>query len=88
MPNIKSAEKSLRQTKKRTVWNQARKDAYRRAIKQAVKALDGATREEALKFVREAQKALDKAAKRGVLKKKAASRKLSRLMKKVNAATR
>lgn len=88
MPNIASAEKSLRKTKKRTAWNQARKDAYRRAIKQAVKALDGATREEALKFAREAQKALGKAAKRGVIKKKAAARKLSRLMKRVNKATK
>ncbi|MEK7481333.1 MAG: 30S ribosomal protein S20 [Patescibacteria group bacterium] len=88
MPNIKSAEKSLRQTKKRTARNAARKDAYRRAIKHTVKALDGGTREDALKFAREAQKALGKAAKVGVLKKKAAARKLSRLMKRVNAAAR
>ncbi|MEK7102339.1 MAG: 30S ribosomal protein S20 [Patescibacteria group bacterium] len=88
MPNKDSAKKALRQTKKRVALNQARKDAYKRAIKQTVKALEAGAREDAQKFVREAQKAIGKAAKRGVLKKKAASRKLSRLMKKVNAAAR
>lgn len=88
MPNIRSAEKSLRQTKKRTAWNHTRKDAYRRAIKQTVKAADAGARDDAFKFAREAQKALGKAAKRGVLKKKAAARKLSRLMKRVNKAAK
>ena len=88
MPNKDSAKKALRQTKKRVVWNQARKEAYKRAIKQTVKALEAGAREDVQKFVREAQKAIGKAAKRGVLKKKAASRKLSRLMKKVNASAK
>ena len=41
--------------------------------------------EEAKKLAIAAQKALDKAAKHGTIKKNTAARKLSRLMKKVNA---
>ncbi len=82
MPNIQSAKKSQRQDKKRAVLNQARQDAFKEAIKKAVKA---PTKEAALPFVRAAQKALDKAAKCGVIKKQAAARQLSRLMKKTRA---
>lgn len=88
MPNKDSAKKALRQTKKRVAWNHARKEAYKRAIKQTVKALEAGAREDVQKFVSAAQKAIGKAAKRGVLKKKTASRKLSRLMKRVNVSAR
>jgi small subunit ribosomal protein S20 len=80
MPNKRSAEKALRQNKKRALLNQARRDAYRTAVKKVLKS-SAADKKEAL---RQAQKALDKAAKRGVLKKNTAARKLSRLIKKVN----
>lgn len=82
MPNKASAKKALRQTIKRTILNKARKESFRSAIKDAVKAT---TPHEAKKLAIAAQKALDKAAKRGVIKKNTAARKLSRLMKKVNA---
>ena len=82
MPNKPAGRKSLRQSKKRAVLNLARKDKFKSAIKKTVKS---ATYEEAVKMVREAQKALDKAAKAGTIKKNTAARKLSQLMKKVNA---
>jgi len=82
MPNKANARKSLRQAIKRTAWNQAKKEAFKEAIK---KVLNASSYEEAKKLVSLAQKALDKAAKTGVIKKKTASRKLSRLMTKVNA---
>ena len=81
MPNKPAGKKSLRQSRKHAAWNLVRKDAFRSAIKKTLKATKP---EEALKMAREAQKALSKAAKRGVIKKNAAARKLSRLMKKVN----
>lgn len=81
MPNKDSAKKALRQTKKRTVLNIERKDAFRKAIKATVKA---EKKEDKIKLAQVAQKALDKAAKKGVIKKKTASRKLSRLMKRSN----
>jgi len=82
MPNKDNARKALRQAAKRTAWNRAKKDAFREALK---KAANASSFEEAKKLVVAAQKSLDKAAKTGVIKKKTAARKLSRLMKKVNA---
>lgn len=82
MPNKANAKKALRQMKKRAALNKIRREAYKDAIKNTAKA---ASKDEALKMVVAAQKALGKAAKRGVIKKNTAARKLSRLMKKVNA---
>ncbi len=82
MPNKASARKALRQAAKRTAWNRAKKDAFKNAIK---KVLTATSPEEAKKLISTAQKALDKAAKTGVIKKKTAGRKLSRLMKKINS---
>jgi small subunit ribosomal protein S20 len=81
MPNKHSAKKALRQTKTHAIQNQARRDAFKSAVKAVLKAK---TVEEAKKLVVSAQKALDKAAKSGVLKRNTASRRLSRLMAKVH----
>jgi len=80
MPNKPNARKALRQAKKRQVWNEERKLTFKKAIKQTLKSDKS---EEQIKMARIAQKALDKAVKRGVIKKNTASRKLSRLMKKI-----
>ena len=82
MPNKEAAKKSLRQDKKRALLNIQYKTNFRQAIKKTAKAT---TLEEAKKLAIAAQKALDKAAKHGTIKKNTAARKLSRLMKKVNA---
>ncbi len=81
MPNKNNAKKALRQNVKRQERNKAKKTAFREAIKNAAKA---ATPDEAKKFAREAQKALDKASKTHAIRKQTASRRLSRLMKKIN----
>jgi len=81
MPNKANAKKAVRQNKKRTALNLAKKIAYKNAIKETLK---NTTKEAALKAARLAQKALDKAAKHGTIKKNTAARKMSRLMKKVN----
>ena len=85
MPNIQSAKKALRQAAKRAARNKVRKDAFKDAVKKVAKA---ASKEDALKLVSQAQQALDKAVKTGVIKAKTASRKLSRLVKKVNSSTK
>lgn len=69
----------MRQTKKHAILNAARKEAFKNAIKKALKASGSETKT----LLQMAQKALDKAAKRGVIKKNTASRKLSRLMKRM-----
>ncbi|HSR89416.1 MAG TPA: 30S ribosomal protein S20 [Candidatus Udaeobacter sp.] len=79
MPNIQSARKELRKMKKRAALNKLRREGFKDSIKKAIKAPSA----DAIKL---AQKALDKAAQAGVIKKNTASRKLSRLMKKLAAA--
>ena len=82
MPIKQSAKKALRQIKKRTIANTVVRDAYKKAVKDVVKAIEAGEKDLAEK-VRFAQKKLDKAAKKGVIKRKTAARKLSRLAKKV-----
>ena len=82
MPNKDAAKKALRQMKRRAALNLDYKTKFREGIKKAAKAVNF---EEAKKLAIAAQKALDKAAKHGTIKANTAARKLSRLMKKVNA---
>ena len=85
MPNIKSAEKRLRQSIKRRDRNRMTKAAMRTEIKKAEKGIaDGDSA--AAAAVKAACKSLDTTAQKGVIHKKTASRKKSRLMKKLNAA--
>lgn len=84
MPNKKSAEKELRKAVKRNAANKKvsskLKDLVKVSLKQ-IKTGDKKVKEDYTKTV----KAIDKAAKKGVIKKNTASRKKSRLMKKINA---
>ncbi len=86
MPIKNSAKKAFRQSQKRTAENKIVKDAYKQAVKAVLKAVESG--KEVNEVVRLAQKKLDKAAKKGVLKPNTASRKLSRLMKKVHASAK
>ncbi len=84
MPNKKSAEKELRKAVKRNAANKKvsnkLKDLVKTNLKQ-IKANDKKVKEDYTKTI----KAIDKAAKKGIIKKNTASRKKSKLMKKVNA---
>jgi small subunit ribosomal protein S20 len=84
MPNKKSAEKELRKTVKRNAANKKvatkLKNLVKTSLKQ-IKANDSKIKEDFTKTVQ----AIDKAAKKGIIKKNTASRKKSRLMKKVNS---
>ncbi len=81
MPQIKARKKDLRQTKTRHQRNLGVKRAYKMAVR-AARELGQAEAPE----VAAAYKALDKAAKNNVLHPRAAARRKSRLMKKLNAA--
>jgi small subunit ribosomal protein S20 len=77
--NHPSAEKRNRQRAKRTVRNRSVKSAVRthmKTVRAAIAAKDGKAAAAALK---EATAAIDKAASKGVLPRKNASRKVSRL---------
>lgn len=84
MPNLRNARKALRQAKKRAIANNTVRRTYRKAVKDVVKAIEKGEQNLA-EQMRLAQKQLGKAAKKGVIKKNAAARKLSRLMKKAHS---
>lgn len=77
MPNIKSAIKRVRITKKRTERNKAYKSALKTFIKNALNA-QGEQKEKAIKV---AVKKLDQAVSKGILHKNTAARKKSALVK-------
>lgn len=86
MPNKANAKKSLRQAKKKTARNLVFKNAYKVAVKTALKELSAGGKEMA-NSLRAAQKALDKAAQKGIIKKNTAARKLSRLAAKLKKSS-
>ena len=83
MPNIKSAKKRVEVIRKRTMRNIRIKSALRTSIRKFETALS-AGKEETSANLRKATQAIDKAVTKGILHKKTAARKKSRLMKKYN----
>ena len=85
MPNIKSQKDRVLQSKKENLRNKAVKSNLKTVIKKADIALaDGSA--DAQMAVVEAVSTIDKARSKGVLHKNTAARKVSRMMKKANAA--
>ncbi|RCW51326.1 30S ribosomal protein S20 [Paenibacillus prosopidis] len=85
MPNIKSAIKRVKTSEKRRALNASQKSALRSAVKSADQAIGGTDVEAAKAALITATKKLDKAATKGLIHKNAASRKKSRLAKRLNA---
>lgn len=89
MANIKSAQKRVRQTEKKTAVNLARRTAVKTALKKVHIALkEGADTVQVQELLREAQVKLARARSKGVLPANTASRKLSRLAQKVTRETK
>ncbi|NSW85895.1 MAG: 30S ribosomal protein S20 [Syntrophobacteraceae bacterium] len=85
MANHKSAIKRARQSEERRIRNRARKTRMKNVIKSVQEALASNSRELALEKLKEAIAVIDKTAAKGVIHKNNASRKISRLSRKVNA---
>lgn len=85
MATHKSAEKRDRQSIKRRERNAAGKSAIKTKIKSVLSALGTKDKEASTSALKAAVPALDKAAAKGVIHKKNASRRISRLTKKINA---
>lgn len=81
MPITTSAKKALRASKRKRVFNTARKDAMKEGLKEIKKLAAAGSKAAAEKMLASVSQAIDKAAKNGVIKKNAASRKKSRLAK-------
>ena len=80
-----SAEKRDRQNKKHKIRNSAVKSKTKTEIKKVLAAVEELDRESSEKALKSAIKVIKKAASKGVYHKNNASRKVSRLTKKVNA---
>ena len=84
MPNHKSAIKRMKQNEKRRLFNRNYRNRARTLVKKARTAITkGAA--DAVEAVRTAIKDLDMAASRGVIHKRNAARRKSRLMKQLAA---
>ena len=84
MPNTKSARRRTRRTEKQAIINRIRKSKYKSAVKQMSIYLDSGKIKEAKNFLPKFHSQLMKVAKTGVISKKTASRKVSRITKKIN----
>jgi small subunit ribosomal protein S20 len=84
LANHKSAEKRARQNDNRRVRNKAVKTRVKHLTKEVRVASAEASKEDALAKLKAAQSIVDKALKKGVIHKKTAARKISRLSRLVN----
>ena len=84
MPNIKSAVRRVRKSRKQALVNKARKNKYKSAVKQMTIYLNSGKIKEARSFLPKFHSQLMKIAKTGTISKKTASRKISRITKKIS----
>ena len=85
MPNTKSAIRRVRRVKKQTQVNRIRKSKYKTAIKQMEIHLTSNEKEKAKKYFSKFQSILMQVAKSGIISKNTASRKISRISKKISS---
>ena len=84
MPNTKSAIRRVRRVKIQTSVNRIRKSKYKSALKKMELLLKSKDKKKIKEFFPIFQSILMQVAKSGVISKKTASRKVSRLSKKIN----
>jgi small subunit ribosomal protein S20 len=87
MANIKSQIKRNRQNAKRQERNKAVRTALKTSTKKVRVAVTSGDGQTAVERAREAARDLDKAASRGIVHKRTAARRKSRLARAANAAT-
>ena len=84
MPNTISSIQRVKRTRSQALLNRIRKSKYKSAIKQMSTYLESGKVNEAKSFLSKFHSQLMKIAKTGVVSKKTASRKISRITKKIN----
>ncbi len=82
MPNTKSAVRRVRRVKKQTKVNRIRKSKYKNAIKHMESLIKSKNKDKAKKYFPKLQSILMQVAKTGIINKKTAARKISRISKK------
>tara|TARA_Y100000996_G_scaffold365016_1_gene309567 strand:- start:1969 stop:2220 length:252 start_codon:yes stop_codon:yes gene_type:complete len=83
MPNTKSAIRRVRRVKKQTQVNRIRKSKYKNAVKQMDLLIKSKDKAKAKKYFSKFQSILMQVAKSGVVSKRTAARKISRISKKI-----
>ena len=83
MPNTKSAIRRVRRVKKQTQINRIRKSKYKNAVKEMELLIKSKEKEKIKKFFSKFQSILMQVAKSGIINKKTAARKISRISKKI-----
>ena len=84
MPNIKSAIRRARRVKIQTTVNKVRRSKYKLAIKKMNMLIVEKKKDEAIKFFPKLNSQIMKIVKTGVVKKKTASRNISRISKRIH----
>ena len=83
MPNTKSAIRRAKRTKFQTAVNRIRKSKYKSAVKEMSSYINSGKTIEAKDFLPKFHSELMKVTKTGVIKRETASRKISRITKKI-----
>jgi len=85
MANTKSAKKAVRQITRRTAANKARRSHMRTFIRKVEEAIASGNKGAAQAALRDAEPVMVRTAQQGILHRRAASRKVSRLSKRIGA---
>ena len=85
MANTKSAKKAARQTIRRTNANKGRRSRMRSYARKVEEAIEAGDKKAAAAALKEAEPVLARTAQKGLLHRKTASRKVSRLAKRISA---
>jgi small subunit ribosomal protein S20 len=85
MANTRSAKKAVRQTLRRTEANKARRSRMRTSVRKVEEAIASGDKHAARTALKEAQPVIVRTAQKGMVHRKTASRKVSRLAKRVGA---
>tara|TARA_B100001093_G_C26804925_1_gene1005047 strand:+ start:922 stop:1185 length:264 start_codon:yes stop_codon:yes gene_type:complete len=84
MPNTKSAIRRVRRVKKQTAVNRLRKSKYRSSVKHMENLIKKGQKDSIKKYFPKFQSILMQVAKSGALNKKTASRKISKISKRIS----
>ena len=85
MANLKSAIKRIRKIQRQNVVNRLRKKRFKNALKKINSLIESKKKKEALAFLPKFNSEVMKIEKTGLIKKKNASRNVSRITRRVNS---
>ena len=85
MANTKSAKKAVRRTVRRTTANKTRRSRMRSSVRKVEEAIASGNKEAARAALKVAEPIIVSTAQKGMVHRKTASRKVSRLAKRVDA---